>query len=482
MAAMAFGGAVEAEVVTAEGWARKLLAPQTVALVGASADPGKVGGAIFANLSGGRARLYPVNPKLTDIAGQPCFPTVMAIPGAIDLAIVAVPSDAVIDVVEQCARRGVGVVVIVSGGFAETGDTGIALETRLLELARAGGLRMLGPNSIGVYVPGSHLDATFESPARWRRPGPGPIALVCQSGAIGLDAAEVAGTCGVGISGFVSLGNKCDLNENDLVRAFAQDPDTRCIALYLEDFIAGREFVWECRRILPAKPIVVAKAGRSEAGARAAGLHTGALAVSDRVVHGALKQAGIVRAYDVVEMMDCAQALSCGRPLYQPRLAVLTAAGGYGVVLADYLTSQDAGLGATLATLEPRTEARLRAATVPFAAVRNPVDLTGSATNAMLGRALEALEADPGVDAIVVSLMPYAPQLDAGAADVIQYWHLNGPKPVITVVTGSAFVGTLVPQLWRVGALAYPTPLRAMRAIRALCQRGDYLRRFGHDA
>ena len=465
----------------AADWADRLLRPSTVAVVGASADPRKPGGAIFENLCRSAVRVYPINPRASHVAGRPCFASVLDVPDEVDMAVVAVPADVVSEVVDHCAQKGVGVIVVVSGGLGETGEAGKRAERRMAEAALSRGSRILGPNTVGVYVPGSRLDTTFIPGDRWQRPPVGPIALVCQSGALGLDAAELCSAYGVGISAMVSLGNKCDLNERDLVEALARDPSTRCIALYLESLTDGRAFVDVCRRVSPEKPIVVTKAGRSEAGARAAALHTGALAGSDRVLNGVLKQVGVVRAYDVGELVDSALALTYGRPLHRPRLAVLSCAGGYAVTLADYLTASERGLGASLAVLSERTVHRLREVTVPFAALENPIDLTGSVTNAAFNGALEALEQDPNVDAIVVSLVPYPPLLDEGVVDVLERWHRQGSKPLVTVVTGLVFGPRVLRRLWRAGALAYPTPWQAVRALDVLCQRGEYLRRLAES-
>lgn len=458
-------------------WSTKVLNPSSVVLVGASADPRKLGGAILANLRTSGTRLYLVNPKFGQIGADPCYPTMLAIPDAVDLAVVAVPAGAVPEVIEQCVAKGIEAIVVISGGLGETGQAGKDTERRLREIIRGSETRILGPNTVGVFAPASNLDATFMLKERWRRPSPGPIAVISQSGALGLDAAELCAAYGVGISAFISLGNKCDLNERDLVEAFARDPATRCIAMYLEDFVDGRAFIEACRRVSPEKPIVVTKAGSSEDGARAAVSHTGALAGSDRVINGVFKQAGVIRTHGVDDLVDGALALTYGRPLYKPRLAILTSAGGYSVTICDYLAAPDQGIDATLAVLEEKTIARLREIAVPFAAVRNPIDLTGSATNAHFDGALQALEEDPNVDAIVVSLIPYPPLLDEGVVDVIERWHRNGSKPLIAVATGQAFGQHVLRRLWQAGVPAYPSPWQAARAVNVLCQRGEYLRR-----
>lgn len=462
-------------------WSARLFDPASVSVIGASEDPRKPGGTIFGNLRASRARLYPVNPKASSIAGYPCYPSIRDVPESVDLAIVAVPASAVPTVVEQCVEKRAGVILVISGGFGETGAAGEEVERRLVALARSGGSRILGPNTVGVYVPSTSLDTTFILADRWRRPPVGPVALICQSGAIGLDASEALTASGSGVSAMVVLGNKCDLDENDFVEVFAEDPATRCIALYLEDFADGRRFFDVASRVSPNKPIVVAKTGLSEAGARAAMLHTGALAHSDRVVEGALKQAGVVRAADVADLADYARALCVADPPARPRLAVLTVAGGYGVLLADLLAGLDHGGGPTLATLDETTARRLREQALPFAATQNPIDLTGSVTNATLDQVLGTLEEAPTVDAILLALVPYPPLLDDGVVEIIERWHRQGPKPLIAVLTGHAFRERCLRRLRLAGVLAYDDPWRAARAVGALSQRGTYLRRRGDD-
>lgn len=462
-------------------WPDKLFNPASIALIGASEDPHKVGGAVLRNLLASRARLYPVNPRLTSIEGCPCYPCISQVPEVPDLVLVAVPTSAVPPVVEECIAKGVRMIVVVSAGFGETGEEGKAAERRLVELARQGGARILGPNTMGVVVPAQGLDTGFVPSERWRRPPSGPIALVCQSGALGVDGAELAWLYGGGISVFVTLGNKCDLNESDLVEALAQDSSTRCIALYLEGFVDGRAFVDVCRRVSPHKPIVVLKGGRSPVGARAAALHTGSLAGSDRVVRGAFKQAGVHRAYDMAELMDYAHALAYGQPLYRPRLGVLTCAGGFGVVLADYLTDPERPIGASLAEFREETTRRLRQIALPFASVRNPIDLTGSATNAMFDAAVGVLQDDENVDALLVSLIPYPPLMDESIVEVIDKWRLQGSKPIVVALQGQVLMPQVLQRFWRAGVMAYPSLGQVVRAIEVLCQRGEYLRRLADE-
>ena len=474
----------EQECCLSEGvldWADKLFNPASVALIGASEDPHKVGGTVFRNLCASHARLYPVNPKLASLHGHTCYPSITQVPEVPDLAMVAVPTGAVASVVEECVVKGVRLIVVVSAGFGETGEKGKLAERRLVELARKSGARILGPNTMGVLRPAISLDTTFVPGERWHRPPPGPIALVCQSGALGVDGAEAAWLYGGGISVFVTLGNKCDLNECDMVEALAVDHATRCIAMYLEGFADGRRFIEICRLVTPHKPIVVLKGGRSDAGARAAALHTGSLAGSDRVVDGAFKQAGILRAYDVSELMDYAHALAFGPPLCRPRLGVLTCAGGFGVILADYLADPERPVGASLAEFGSETERRLRQVALSFASVRNPIDLTGSATNQMFDQALEILQDDPNVDAILVSLIPYPPLLDEGIVEVLDKWRRQGRKPLVAIVQGQVFLPHVLQRFWRAGVLAYPGLAQAVRAVGALCQRGEYLMRIGGE-
>jgi acetate---CoA ligase (ADP-forming) len=307
---------------------RAFFEPETVAVIGASRRPGTVGAAIFHNLAAGgfRGRVIPVNPCAAAIDGVRAYPSIELVPGPVDLAIVVVPANAVEAVIDGCIAKRVGAILVITAGFAEAGAEGRALEASLRDRVRAAGLRMIGPNCMGLLNtdPRLHLNASF-SPVF---PPTGSIAFSSQSGALGLAILEYAKQLNLGISAFVSVGNKADVSSNDLLEYWENDERTRVILLYLESFGNPRRFATIARRVGRQKPIVAVKSGRSHAGARAASSHTGALGATDAVVDALFRDAGVVRTETLEELFDVA-ALLAHQPLpVGNRVAILTNAGG----------------------------------------------------------------------------------------------------------------------------------------------------------
>ena len=283
---------------------------------------------------------------------------------------------------------------------------------------------------------------------------------------------------GVGISAFVGLGNRLDLDETELLAHFSSDRESTVIALYLESFSDPDAFLRLAGQVSREKPLVLIRAGRSGAGARAVQLHTGALAGSDRVTDGALRQAGILRAYDAEELMDAARALAATRPLQGRRIAVLTNGGGWGVLAADYIESTGPGIGAQLASWTPETERRLRGAALPFASLGNPIDLTASATTEMVGATLEILQEDPDIDAVLCCMGYQPPALDPGGlTDALIHWGRSGMKPLVAAISGSDAALEAMRGLEGSGVAAFPSLWRAIRALDFLARRGDQIRR-----
>src|SRR5205807_334825 len=316
-------------------WVDRLLRPRTVAVIGAGRQEGGIGNTIVRNLRDGGlcGPLYPVNPNAPSIAGVPAFPSLEAIPDEVDLAVVAVPAAAVPGVVDACAAKGVRGLVIVSSGFAETGAAGADLEGQVVTRAHHGGMRVVGPNCIGVINTAADisLNATFAP----TRPVAGRVAFASQSGALGIAMLERAASLGLGLSSFVSMGNKADVSGNDLLRYWETDPGTSVILLYLESFGNPRMFSRVARRVSRTRPIVAVKGGRSAPGARAAASHTASLATPDTAVDALFAQTGVIRVDTLGELFDVAAAL-VGQPLPAgPRVAVVGNAGGAGILAAD---------------------------------------------------------------------------------------------------------------------------------------------------
>jgi acetate---CoA ligase (ADP-forming) len=406
--------------------------PRAVAVVGASRRRGTIGGELFHNLLAYEfaGPVYPVNPRAEVVQSVPAYPSVQAIPGPVDLAILAVPAGEVVHEAEECARKGVRALVVISAGFAETGPEGQARQAELTSICRASGMRLIGPNCMGIVNtdPVVRLNGTFAP----QTPPPGRVGFSSQSGALGLAIIEYANSLGLGLSTFVSVGNKADISGNDLINYWESDPRTDVILLYLESFGNPRKFSRIARRVGRTKPIAVVKSGRSQAGARATSSHTGALlAASDVTVDALFRQAGVIRTDTLEQLFDIAAFLANQAPPKGPRVGIITNGGGPGILCAD--TCEAEGLQIPLLTSE--SQAKLRAFLPPTASVGNPVDMIASAPAEHYREAIRVVAADPGVDALVVIFVPplVTRAEDAARAIVEAVRELGGNKPLLTV-------------------------------------------------
>ncbi len=414
---------------------RPIFEPASVAVVGASRREGSIGRAILDNLvqCGFHGPVYAVNAHATEIDGLRCFPSVGAIGAPVDLVVVAVPAPAVEGVVLDAVRVHARALVIISAGFAEVSADGRKTEARLAEIARSAGMRMVGPNCMGVLntAPAFSMNATF-APS-W--PPAGGVSMLSQSGALGLAMLDRAVALHMGIADFVSVGNKADVSANDLLSYWADDPKTRVIALYLESFGNPRKFARIAPDVARKKPIVAVKSGRSAAGTRAAASHSAALASLDVGVDALFAQAGIVRTNTLEELFDVVALLST-QPLPDgPRVGVVTNAGGPGILLADACEAR----GLALPELARETQGALRAFLPATASVKNPVDMIASASPDQFARAIEAVGADPNVDSLVVIYIPplVTKPEEVAAAIACAAGTVPKEKPIATVFMGS---------------------------------------------
>jgi len=380
-----------------------IFSPRSVAIVGASRSRDSLGWALVHNLVRAefQGTLYPVNPKARSIHSLRCYPSVSAIPDPVDLAVITVPRDFVAGVVDECLAAGVGGLVVITAGFSETGAEGRALEEQLRERVRAAGIRMVGPNCMGVFNTAEEvrLDATF-SPTP---PLPGSIGFVSQSGALGVAVLNLAAGLGLGLTQFISMGNKADVSGNDLLEYWEDDPATRVICMYLESFGNPKRFTEIAKRVSRKKPILVVKAGRTEEGARAASSHTGALAGADVTVSAFLEQCGVLRADTIEELFDIARAFERCAPPAGPRVGILTNAGGPGILATDACVS----FGLAIPPLSEKTRKALRSFLPRVASVDNPVDMIASATADHYALSLATLLEDPELDAaLVINVTP----------------------------------------------------------------------------
>ncbi len=348
---------------------RRLFNPESVAVVGASATPGRIGYSIVDNLlSGGyQGKVYPINPAAGEVKGLKMYPSLKEAPGEVDVVIVAIPARAVPAIVPQAAARGAAGMVVISSGFAETGDT--ALQEELVAAARRHNIRIVGPNTYGYYYTPTNLCATFCTPYNRK----GGVALVSQSGGVGMAILGYSRSHQMGVSAIVGLGNKCDVDEDDLLDFFRQDPNTQVVAIHMEGLRDGRGFLRAAREITKTKPVVVLKAGRTSRGARAASSHTAALAGQDSVYDAAFRQSGVVRALTLEDLLDWARVLQMLPDPQGENVVIITGAGGLGVLLSD--ACEDFGLH--LMSLPPALNETFKQFIPPFGASGNPIDITG---------------------------------------------------------------------------------------------------------
>jgi acetyltransferase len=433
--------------------------PRTVAVIGASRDPGKVGGSILDNLrsAGFEGRVVPVNARARTVQGLLAAPSLLAVEGDVDLAVVAVPAPQVLSALKDCVARGVGGAVIISAGFRETDAEGQAREAELRAWLAGQPLRVVGPNCLGWIRPARRLNLTF-APGM---PLAGGIAFISHSGALAVSILDWSRDRRTGFSLFASLGNQADVTETDVLDAVADDPETRVIVAYLEGVDDGRRFFETLRRVAARKPVVVLKVGRSAEGARAISSHTGALAGSDVAFEAAIRQAGAVRVRTIEELFELARALDAQPAPGGRRLLVVTNGGGLGVVATD--AAREAGMDVT--ALDEEVRGRLRAVLPATASVGNPIDLVGDADAARFQRALEVLRERPPGDALLVLLTAQAATDAATVARAIVGATRGFAGPVVTSFVGGARVAPGVAVVEEARVPCYPFPERAVMAL-----------------
>ncbi|MEF8788010.1 MAG: acetate--CoA ligase family protein [Planctomycetota bacterium] len=412
----------------------KFFQPKSIAVVGASRTPGKVGYDVVANLLSNSfsGTIYPVNPKADTVQGLDCYGDVTDIPGEVDLAVVAIPAKIVPDIIDQCAKKDIDSVVVISAGFKETGQKGKELEQELARRCQKHGIRCIGPNCLGIISPPQNMNASFGG----SMPPAGNIAFISQSGALGTAFMDVAAGEEVGISRFISFGNKADVDETDLLEALGEDDETNVILAYLESVKDGPKFREVARRVTRKKPIVVLKSGRSSAGAKAASSHTGSLAGSDSAYDAAFHQSGVLRAATVQEFIEWARALSSQHPPRGPRTAVVTNAGGPGIITTDAIDASHL----QMAQMSDETYANLRDQMPEAASISNPLDVLGDARADRYETALRRVCSDPEVDSLLVLLTPQTSTEPDKTAQVIIDVARGTSKPIAACFMGSKSV------------------------------------------
>jgi len=442
--------------------------PETVAIVGASKTVGKVGNVILSNLleSNFRGRVYPVNPYTESIYGRKVFANIKDVPEPVELTVLATRAEVVPQVMQDCAEKGVNGVIIVSGGFAEVGDEGIARQTQIKEIAAKSGMRVVGPNCIGVYDSESEMDTMFMPRYRMSRPRRGNIAFITQSGAFGIAVLDWAASRGFGVSKFISLGNRVDVDELDCLEYLADDEQSRVIALYLESTVDGRRLVETAEKVVKNKPIVALKAGVTARGVQAVLSHTGSVAGRDEIYDAAFKQSGIIRAYGPQDLFDVARAMA-NQPLPKgDRVAIVTNGGGFGVIATDAVD----GYGLKMADFSEKTKRYLKEHLPQIVSKHNPVDLVGDADAERYRLAIDALLEDPNVDEIVVIILFQTPNLQPDIVGVLAAASDKRQKPILVCTTGGDFAELHTRMLERAGVQVYPSPRRVVRVMATLLE------------
>jgi acetyl coenzyme A synthetase (ADP forming)-like protein len=448
---------------------KAFLAPRSVAVIGASRSRGSIGAEVFHNLliTGFNGPVYPVNPGAAVVQSVPAYPSVEDVPGPVDLAIIVVPAALVVEVARQCGHKGIRALVVISSGFAEVGEEGRARQRELLTVCREFGMRLIGPNCMGIMnvSPEVRMNATF-APAF---PPHGRVGFSSQSGALGLAVIDYAASLGLGLSSFVSVGNKADISGNDLIHYWETDQDTDVILLYLESFGNPRKFARITRRVGRTKPIVAVKSGRSAAGARATSSHTGALiAASDVTVDALFRQAGVIRTDTLAEMFDVASLLANQPAPAGSRVGIISNAGGLGILCAD---ACEAG-GLQVPMLPEETRRRLSTFLPAEASVANPVDMIASASAQDYGRAIDALAASGAVDSLIVI---FVPPLVTRAEDVARALREAGDRIADGLPVLSVFMSAQgVPSELRGGRVRIPSYAFPEEAARALSHAARY--------
>ncbi len=438
--------------------------PRSIAVIGAARTPGKLGYGVLTNILdyGYRGRVYPINPQADEILGLKAYPSVLDVPDPIEMAIIVIPNKYVPQVMEECGQKGVKGAIIISAGFREAGMEGIKLERQVLDIARQYGIRVIGPNCLGIISTHTPLNASFAA----GMPPKGSIAFMSQSGALCTAILDWALSENIGFSHFVSLGNKADVDEVDLLEAWKEDENSRVIIVYMEGLKDGQKFMNVAREVTRETPVIAVKSGNTAAGSRAVSSHTGTLAGSERAYEAAFEQTGVLRANSIEHLFDYSLAFAYQPALKGRNIAVVTNAGGPGIMATDALEQS----GLKLATLQPETVETLREGLPAAANVFNPIDVIGDALADRYAHALKAALADANVDGVIVILTPQVYTQIEETAEIVSQIAASQNKPVLGCFMGQEKVGPGIKVLNRHGIPNYVFPERAVGAFRAMAE------------
>lgn len=463
---------------------RPFFEPKAVAIIGATNKKGKVGNVIFENFKKNKEQgifkgsIYPVNPKLDEIEGYKVYKGVKELPEDADLAVIAIPAPFVPQTIKEIAEKGIKSVIIITGGFGELGEEGKKMEEEILQIAKENGIRIIGPNCVGVYVPDTGVDTVFLPDEKMDRPKSGSIAFVTQSGAFAAAMLDWAAGAGIGIGKMVSYGNKLDVDDADLMDYFIYDGSIKAVTLYIEGVKEGRKFIEAAKRITKVKPVIALKSGKTEYGAKAASSHTGSLAGADIIYDAVFKQTGILRAEDFEHMFDVAKAFAKCKLPKGDRIGIITDGGGAGVMASDAV----AKFGLKMAELSEKTIKYLKEHFPPHAVAGNPTDVVGDTDAQRYKYAIEAFVNDPNVDAIVIIVLFQVPLLkEEEIIEILAEYTKKSEKPIVAVAMGGKKTEYYAKMLENKGVPVYPTPERGVRAMAGLVQYAKYLEKLNEE-
>jgi len=446
--------------------------PSSVAVIGASRNKEKVGYTVLDSIiSGGyKGKVFPINPKTDEIFNRKCYKSILEVPQDIDLVVIVIPSKFVLQLLDQCAKKNVKTAVIITAGFKETGPEGAVLETKVAEKAREYGIRVIGPNCLGVIDTNCMLNATFFPTL----PDRGSVSFISQSGALGTAALDKAKFVGLGISKFVSMGNKADVSENDLIQYMTDDDRCNVITAYLEGVKNGRKFMDICQKASKKKPVVIIKSGNTNAGARAVSSHTGTLAGSAKAYDAAFKQSGIIRAVTIKDLFNYANTLA-NQPLPKgKKVAMITNAGGPGIMATDAFEENDI----SLAKLEKSTIEKLKKILPAAANFYNPVDVLGDALTDRYKSTLEIVLDDKNVDAVLILLTPQSMTETYETAEaIVEVFRDNNTRkvPIVTCFMGGLAVKEAIDYLNRNQIPNFEVPEEAVKSIKVMMDYYDWI-------
>jgi acetate---CoA ligase (ADP-forming) len=442
----------------------KFFSAHSIAIVGVSRDPNKVGHVIFRNfIDGGyKGKIFIVNPNAENILDHHSYKSVSDIPEMVEMAIVAVPAEFVPNVLEQCGRKKIKGIILISAGFKEVGNG--KLQKQLENVIKKYKLRVIGPNALGVFDAYSKIDSLFLPRFRMSRPKEGVISFVCQSGAVGSSVVDLATSEGYGFAKFISYGNAVDVDESDLIEYLGNDEKTKVICLYIEAVKDGKRFLEVCEKVSKKKPIIAIKGGVTEAGAKATMSHTGSLAGSAEIYSGVFKQAGIIHAENLEDMFDFAKILEKCIPPKGGKLQIITNGGGYGILAVDAASKN----GTQLTELSKETTKLLRKQLPPIINITNPLDLVGDATTGRYRICIDACMKDKNVDIMTIIVLVQTPLIATDIVDVLVEAKDLKKKPIVVVSAGGEYTEVMRKNLEQNGIPTYTYPEDAVRAVQQL--------------